>query len=184
MSAPISTAEKTALVSIANMIKETKFPSISESLFVNKYLEILTYNYDREEPVEIRLDSLWVNEVSGNAYNPVNVHADGNPNEILFWIPPLLRQTGFVHRPANSASFAEEIATAKRMGEVLPQMQYRHITALADERIIEPDLTDDQQQWLGILRRYGKLPKGVATNTTADPLVSTSEVVYGEVREL
>lgn len=182
MSAPINASEKEALRAISKMIKETVYPSIPESLFVNKYLEILTYNYDREDPVEIRLDSLWVKEVSGNAYNLVNVHADGNPSEILFWVPPLLRQTGFIKRPVNSPSFAEEIETANRMGEVLPRMRQQHIAKVADDRIESPDLTEDQQQWMGILRRYGKLPKGVESSATAGTNTKT-EVVYGEARE-
>lgn len=176
--------ELQAIRSLSEHLKHTARPAIPESLFVNKYLPILTYNLSRENAVEVRLGSLWIDEVAKHHHNRVDVHADGNPSEILFWVPSVLGQAPSLKTTASRRSFSEEVATANLQRKVIPAMGDNYLRNAAAERLPDVDLSEDQQQWLMILKRYDMLPKGVSA-PDGSPVASSeaSPPIYGEVND-
>ena len=179
MSNPINAVEKEALRQVSEMINTAATPSIPESLFVNKYLPILTYN-TKLQPGEREghTSHIWIVEVSKHPHALVNVHKDGNPNEILFWVPPILRQLGLNKRPPGLPPLSDEVEKARLEGSVMPRMEHARMQQITEDYIKNDDVTDDANQWNRILKRYGYTDEAEGELSSSTKIVDdTVEIV-------
>ncbi len=138
--------EARALEALTKMNKNMEWPAIKESLFVNHYLPILTYNLTHApaEHLQVKTED-WVRNVSKNPYWSVNVVSDNNPNVILFVVPPLLRAGPILNTGTGKHSFYEIMAHADQINKVLPGKGNVHLV-YAVEQLLEGknDLSEDQ----------------------------------------
>lgn len=183
-------ADKAALDALTELNANYAWPRLQESLFVNKYLPILTYNLVRpvEEHIKDIKTEIWVREVSTNPYYSVLV-VDPQ-DQVLFWVPPILRTGSIFHQKSGMDSFNEVIANAANHESVMPGAGRFRLNAEVEARLKgNVNLSMDQKQWYLILAHYGILEKivgleGVVLPTIATAPLSSDEIIWGEVDEL
>src|SRR5574343_658986 len=130
----LTPAEKAALDTLTEMNTNYEWPRLNESLFVNKYLPILTYNLTRpaEEHIKVKTE-IWVREVAKNPYHSVLVVDDSD--QVLFWVPPILRTGGIFQQKSGMASFYEVAANAAKQNTSLAVAGKAQVVVSAERRL-------------------------------------------------
>lgn len=150
--------EKAALEQLTLMEKEKRNPTITESLFVSKYLPILTYNLHREEGSKGKVNTLeWINDVAKSPFNRVDVV--DNKNKVLFWIPAILKQGGVYNQNSAKDSVYQLIKDSELRSSVAPGFGDRFLKEGFDRKLngVNSKGDEDQAQWEYILNRYDLL---------------------------
>lgn len=127
-------------------------PKLKESMFRTKYLPIMLFTTESEKNM-----LAWITEVAGNPYLEVDVYKDGEPDNILFTVPPVLDNSADI-------SVADVIPPVDRATK--SYKEYASINPRAADAILKDGL-DNQinvikksnveryaEQWKSILSYY------------------------------
>lgn len=151
---------KQALKTIIDSV-ETDIPAIYEKRFKEKYLDILT---SKDSNVDV---SPWL-DVAGNMFTPVDVY-DNNGKEILFRVPPLVRQTKTKMHSSRNSVF-EMLSTHSKKLDRNPNLGISYFKEQSRLRVLQTELNeDDLGNWVKILKYYGLYDDILPENVTIDP---------------
>lgn len=141
------------------LVKEVQI-KLPENIFVSRFLPLFA-NTENREDIDL---SEWHN-ISGNGYSEVFVHETGNPDNILYSVPPLLnKETIAISQGINIGELA---STATGMNTNFPgsgnnlfsTQIAKHLTGKIDYSIAI--------KWNAIFKRYGlpEIPLGAVKVT-------------------
>ena len=124
---------------------------VPEPIFVEHLLPVLTNRETRQDL------TIW-KEVAGNVMRPLDI-IDPQSGEVLFRVPPILRQIHHDFRGKGRNSVFEIIRTAEQKRLVLPALGTAHLRQHLVDRIgYVPAEAEDVIAWNEILKRYGYPP--------------------------